>query len=220
MFDPSGQRTGLTPAPGSGVVDARPDTGIVELDAWSLDNEVRFIRASGSEELTCATPCTTSSLADVSAFRALAEALAPGEAYAMSLSQDTASFGVAPLARTIAGPDATLADISVVEDRLRAETMLEPFVAIASAVSHDESGPTLTIALLHDTANGAALNAGLLRRRVAEADSWLFGGPYSELLDVIEIEASGRFLTARFATESAAYWFGLIAAHDTLLLHR
>jgi hypothetical protein len=142
------------------------------------------------------------------------------DAYAMMLSLDTASFEAGALARAVAGPDATADDIAAAEAKLRAGPILEPYVAMATAASHDEAGAVMTIALLHDTAEAADANVELLRRRVEEETSWLGGRPFVEMLEVMDITADGALVVARLRTTSAGYWFGLVSAHDTLLLHR
>ena len=52
MFDRSGQRTGLSPSPASGIIEATVALSeAIQQDAWSLENEIQFVRSPSASDL-------------------------------------------------------------------------------------------------------------------------------------------------------------------------
>ncbi len=72
------------------------------------------------------------------------------------------------------------------------------------------------IVLIHDSAEDAGANVGLLRRRIAETDSVIAGAPWSEQIQLVDIETDGHALVATI--DGLTLW-QFYNDGDPLLLH-
>lgn len=237
-FDAAGSRTGLVPAPVTGLADSPPDLGrtTVELgmplghvdqDAWTRGGAFQILRARTIVEGSAGATRTAlagdspagASLADDADFAEMARALEQLPVYSVLFSADVAPFSVeAASARLMAGAttgeqrrDAGLA--------LSPEHALAPYVAYAAAAGIDVRSAFTAVVLVHTTHAGAMTNGARLAARVENARSFAAGQPFSDFIEGSTIEVEGRVVVATLRVRAAGYWYALHAVHDTLLVH-
>ncbi len=179
---------------------------------WSLTTE-------GLEAMLGASVGERGSLADLDDFRLLARGLDLTNTYAALLSDDTDSYSVPEVARRLAGADASADDVEAAQQELEGEPQLLPYQAFATGAGIDADGPYVVVILLNADGETALQNVQRLRYRINEGTSQIWGQPFRELIDDMDISSSGRLVLATLHTEQSRLWFSLHAAKDTLLLH-
>jgi hypothetical protein len=103
--------------------------------------------------------------------------------------------------------------------QLKAEA-LGPYRLAGIGVTSGKQQPTLVIVLVSADAAAAKVNVGKLRAMIQRGTSVRTQQPWSQVLDLQNVEAAGR-LTVAMATEKASpnLWSQLFQASDTLLMH-
>jgi hypothetical protein len=155
-------------------------------------------RTLGTEEMHWAIEAsqrTRASLADVTAYTAMASALESLGAYTLYLTNDTSAqtgFGE-QMTGLITGEDADEAT----KNALDPAYLLRPYLAAALGAGRDEAGPYMTVGLLHPNPELAAENVARLPERIKNTASIRQNRPWRELWGEVEARAEGHYLFAR-----------------------
>ena len=208
-----------------------------------------LLRASSTDEVEAMIDASLNddpSLADVEAFRVLANAMSRFEGVYFSwLSEDARRYRIedideiCPLAPSPAPPPAPpkvasndkTERVSDYENRLREFTKgpwLAPFDALAIGQGKDEGGAYAAIALLHDDEQSAEVNAGLLRKIIEERPMPCSGDVGMRRSDFIELDRSqirveGRVLLSILRSEANLIPYHLLRnvnQGDSILLYK
>ena len=163
------------------------------------------------------------SLADMEEFRLLAGGMFQLGAYVMFLSDDVEAWELDGLAGLSLGEGASQGDIEKMRQKLgESGPRLRPYEAYATGAGGNvEDGPYMALVLVHADGASAEENVGLLRRRIEEGSSTVYGVPWSDWIDVdtLEIKAEGRLLLAKLRGELAEDPFNWMYFRDTLILY-
>jgi hypothetical protein len=159
------------------------------------------------------------SLADVEGFRLLAQELDQFNTYTALFSDDTASYSVPELTKSLAGPDASDDELSAIRTDLESQVKLLPYQAFATGAGVDADGPYTALILLTADEEVARENAQRLRDRIENGVSWLRGQPFRESIHGADIVSDGRLVVAKLRIEERNAWVGLFAVKSTLILH-
>jgi hypothetical protein len=201
-----------SPSLSGGTGDARTQSALVDAE----------------DVVSCTQPCdsaavahidTAASLADVPDFVTLAERLTALGTYTAAFSDDTSDFTTTAMAHRVVASDAGDAELHAAAERLASEPLLLPYEAFALGAAVDETGPYTALVIVNRDAATAAANVERLRGRIATGSSWLAGQAYRDLIPTAEITSEGNLVIAKLRATSLALWYGVVAAHDTLLLH-
>ena len=161
-------------------------------------------------------------LADVEEFSLLAVGMSRLGAYTMLLSDDAEAWELDGLAGLSLGEGASQGDIEKMRQKLgESGPWLRPYEAYATGAGKDEDGSYMALVLVHADGASAEENGGLLRRRIEEGSSTVYGVPWSDQIDVdtLEIKAKGRLLLAKLRGGLAADPFNWMYFRDTLILY-
>jgi peptidoglycan/LPS O-acetylase OafA/YrhL len=224
LFTVDGRRSGLAPAPATGMADVpprleRPGFAIADIDYDVRAGEWQLLggRLKGGKFAAGDAAEASRSLGEDEALRSLAGALERLGTYTALLSADATSYTSAALAGTIAGPDADAAQLATARVALERETSLLPFEAFAVGAGVDEAGPYTALVLLHGDEAAARENAWRLRARIDEGASWVGGQPFRDVVEDVEINVDGQLVSAKLRMAAHNYWVALPS--DTFLFH-
>jgi hypothetical protein len=159
------------------------------------------------------------SLADVEDFRLLAQELDQFNTYTALFSDNTASYSVPELAKSLAGFGASDDELSAIRSDLESQAKLLPYQAFATGAGVDANGPYAVLILLTTDEQAASENAQRLRDRIDNGVSWRREQPFSDYIHGASISSNGRLVAAKLSVEEENAWLGLLALTDTLLLH-
>lgn len=100
---------------------------------------------------------------------------------------------------------------------------LKPYQLLGTSIGHDGSAFFMGVALVHDTAQDAAINVERLQLKLQREGSLVAQRPWSELfeVEVAEIVADGRLLQAKIPLkegQASSIWTTLVFSGDPLLL--
>jgi len=154
------------------------------------------------------------SLADVKAFRLMAEGLETLGVFGAYLTDDTFGQSANALMASLGvDPDAV--------ERVCAEAMLHPFCAFAVGIGRDESGAFMGLVLVHQSESQAEENGERFHQRLREGTSAASGKAWSKLFspERLEIEVRDRALLARVPIDPESAWLRWVLLRDPLLLH-
>ena len=138
------------------------------------------------------------SLADFEEYRLLAAGMSRLGAYSMLLSDNT--FGLEAMVESyLERPKAAGEDAAKVRATFAGPGTLRPYQAFATGAGRDEDGPYMALALVHADSGPAEENVELLRRRIEEGSSSRTQKPWSDRIDVanLEVRSEGRLLLAK-----------------------
>ena len=165
------------------------------------------------------------SLADVAAFRVLANRMSRLGAYTMFLSDDVEIWGLPGYVESLKVNEYyTQAEMEEKERILAASgPWLRPYEAYATGAGKDEDGSYMALVLVHADDTSAEENVGLLRRIIEEERSVHYDTPWSDYIDAdrSEIHSEGRVLLAKFKLRSAyvGLWIDWVHLLDSLILY-
>ena len=157
------------------------------------------------------------SLADLEEFQLLAEGMSRLGAYAMLMSDDTFSMGKYRASK-MGGPGGrNLTEKELTE--ISSPSPLRPYSTYATGAGHDQEGPYMALALVHDNGVHAEENVGLLQERIAEGVSAFYKTPWAEDVDESEIMTDGRLLLAKLRRRIAKHPTIWVMNGDNLIAH-
>ena len=96
---------------------------------------------------------------------------------------------------------------------------LRPYSTYATGAGHDQEGPYMALALVHDNGVHAEENVGLLQERIAEGVSAFYKTPWAEDVDESEIMTDGRLLLAKLRRRIAKHPTIWVMNRDKLIAH-
>jgi len=157
---------------------------------------------------------TRPSLADVEAFRLMAEGLQILGTFGAYLTDATERQTMAALIAAGRVAEGTI-------ERLQGEAMLNPYCAFAVGIGQDESGPFMGLVLVHESESLAHENADRLRQRFSQGTNSVNGQPWSDIFDPerLEVSVDGRTLRAKVPVDPPSVWLRWVLLGDPLLLH-
>ena len=158
------------------------------------------------------------SLADVEAFRLLAQEIDQFNTYTALFSDDAASYSVPELAKALAGPVASEEELAAIKANLESQAKLLPYQAFATGTGVDADGPYTALILLTADEEVARENAQRLSERIKDGVSWVRGQPFSDLIHGADVSSDGRLVVAKLRVDDRNTWLALLAFKDTLLL--
>ncbi|HXK33637.1 MAG TPA: acyltransferase family protein [Dehalococcoidia bacterium] len=237
-FDAAGSRTGLVPAPVTGLAGTPRDLdrpaaelgmplGHVDQDAWTRGGAFQVLRGRTDDGGSAGAMRTAfagdspagATLADHADFAEMARALERLPVYSALFSADVAPFSVEAASARLTAGATTDEQRRLAVAALSPEHALAPYAAYAAAAGIDGRGAFTAVVLVHGTDAGALKNAGRLAARIEHARSFAAGQPFSDLVEGSTIQADGRIIVVMLRVRAAGYWYALHAVHDTLLVH-
>lgn len=187
--------------------------------------EEYVIRTLGTPEMKAAIDAhlkEVPSIADVREFQLLVKGMSQLVVYGMFLTDGVELWELSNYAKALAGPDASQADVEANKRELAAAgPWLRPYDAFGVGGGKDKEGPYMALALAHTSGNFAEENVGLLRRVIEEASSALYDVPWSDEIDInnLEINAEGPLLLAKIRGPIVASGLQWVNFVDNLILH-
>ena len=96
-----------------------------------------------------------------------------------------------------------------------------PYQAYGTGTGKDGDGPYMALALVHADSGPADENVELLRRRTEEGSSSRYEIPWSDQIDVanLEIRSEGRLLLAKLRGPIPRYSMAWVIYQDNLIVH-
>ena len=160
------------------------------------------------------------SLADFEEYRLLAAGMSRLGAYSMLLSDNT--FGLEAMVESyLERPKAAGEDAAKGRATFVGPGTLRPYQAFSTGAGRDEDGPYMALALVHADSGPAEENVELLRRRIEEGSSSRTQKPWSDRIDVanLEVRSEGRLLLAKLRGSISTNFTTWLFFRDDLIVH-
>jgi len=183
------------------------------------------IWTEGIEQMIDSYEGNIKSLADNEDFIKLAGVLGEFDTVTAYFSAETQAYNnySEALRQIEEDPDSNEAN-KIYAEEIKREPCLKPYRAFATGAGLDENGYYLVIAILNPDEETARANADLLEERLDNARlPWgkPAGIPWADIIEDMEIEASGQLTTARLYGQACVNWdnFSINLGSLPLLIH-